>query len=290
LRCLGLTLFGVNRRQAALLFRGSGGNGKSTLLNVLRHVLGGYAASCNIQLFLAGRDEGAGSATPHLIPLVGARAMLASEPDPSDVLSAKRVKGLTGGESIPARGLNKEMFFFTPNGVPILSFNRTPKIKGEDEGLWRRLHFVTFDVNLSALPRELRRDPDVVLAELKAEGSGILNRLLEGFVAERAMGLAPPPSIVKLKEELRGISDPVGEFFADNIEVSPGARISAIELYEMYSAWATDNGASVVSSIQFGRLINEKGLAERFQINGRKYYRGVRQIGTRDGVGEEDFR
>jgi putative DNA primase/helicase len=188
------------------------------------------------------------------------------------------------------RPLYQEQFTYTPHAVPILSFNRTPRIKGEDEGLWRRLHFVTFDVNLCALPEHMRRNTDDVDAELAAEGSGILNWLLEGFAAERAMGLAPPPSVVRLKEELRGVSDPVGEFFAACVQARQGARLSARELYETYSTWANDNGASVVSPIQFGRLISEKDLATRFNIKGRRYYRDICLIEAPSDSDVEAFR
>jgi len=45
-RCAGAMLFGRNNSQAMLLLRGSGGNGKSTLLNVFSKVLGDYAIPC----------------------------------------------------------------------------------------------------------------------------------------------------------------------------------------------------------------------------------------------------
>ena len=51
-RCAGAMLFGRNNSQAMLLFRGSGGNGKSTLLNVFSKVLGDYAVPCPIEVFL----------------------------------------------------------------------------------------------------------------------------------------------------------------------------------------------------------------------------------------------
>jgi putative DNA primase/helicase len=53
LRCFSLALFGRNNAQIALLLRGEGGNGKSTLVNAIAHVLGDYTVSCRIELFLA---------------------------------------------------------------------------------------------------------------------------------------------------------------------------------------------------------------------------------------------
>jgi len=226
-RVLGVTLFGQNFLQRAFLFQGSGGNGKSTLLNILAFVLGGYAASCKIEMFLAGRDERAGQATPEEVALPGARVMIATEPDATDTLSAKKIKSLTGGDPRPARALNMPQFIYRPTAVPILSFNRTPRIKGEDEGLWRRLDFVIFEVELHKLDVALRRDMGAVQAELQAEGPGILNWLLEGFASVKALGeLAPPLAVSRLKEELRGVADPVGEFWRDMVIATPGADLA----------------------------------------------------------------
>jgi P4 family phage/plasmid primase-like protien len=257
-RAIGSTVEGGNWLQQALLLRGSGGNGKSTLLAVLGHVMGGYAAPCRIEMFLDGRDERAGQATPEEVDLPGARVMIASEPGARDVLSGKRIKSLTGGDPRPARGLGLPQFIYTPSAVPLLSFNRTPQIKDEDEGLWRRLEFVLFNVELHLLPQDERRDMGEVLAELKAEGPGILNWLLEGYAAARQ--LHPPPAVERFKAELRGASDPVGEFLAACVEDAPGEHIASRELHEVFTAWCGENGARALSLQAFGKLLSEKGL------------------------------
>lgn len=116
--------------------RGPGGNGKSTLLNGLNYVLGtrdGYAAACKIEMFPETGHMQASSATPEESELPGARAYIATEPGARDVLSARKIKGLTGGDRRMNRGLYADPFFWTPRGMPILSCNRTPKIKDKDE-------------------------------------------------------------------------------------------------------------------------------------------------------------
>jgi len=271
LRCLSLTVFGRNFAQVALLFRGGGGNGKSTLVNVIRHVLGGYAAPCKIEMVLAGDKQSAGQATPEEVSLPGARAMIMSEPDPTDVLSAKKIKSLTGGDPRPARALNMPQFIYTPTAVPIISFNRTPEVKGEDEGTWRRLVFIPFDVDLRALPEHLRREPEAVEAELKAEGAGILNLLLRAFGDVRAIGLAPPPAATAMKAELRGASDPVGEFMRACTERAEGARTQAKELFAAYAAWCEQCGAKAFTPHTVAKLLAEKGWKKTVS-GGRTYY------------------
>jgi P4 family phage/plasmid primase-like protien len=181
-RCFGILVYGRNDAQAFLLLRGGGCNGKSTMTDLLQFVLGerdGYAAACKVDMFLVGRDNAAAAASPEEVDLPGARAYFASEPAATDTFSAKKIKALTGGDRRPVRALNKDQFYYYPRGVPVISFNRTPRIKDEDEGTRRRLVFIPFDVELHKLPPEKRRAPAEVQAELRAEGPGVLNWLLE---------------------------------------------------------------------------------------------------------------
>ena len=66
-RALGALVFGQNPAQVAILIRGAGGNGKSTLTKILGEVLGnfgGYAAPAKVELFLQTQNQSAGQATP----------------------------------------------------------------------------------------------------------------------------------------------------------------------------------------------------------------------------------
>ena len=93
-----------------------------------------YAAPCKIEMFLETGQTPASSATPEDADLPRARAYIATKPDTLDILSAKKIKGLIGGEQRMSRGLYASPFFWTPQGMPIPSCNRTLKIKDEDEG------------------------------------------------------------------------------------------------------------------------------------------------------------
>lgn len=274
LRCLGLLVFGRNFLQVALLLRGGGGNGKSTMVNAVRHVLGGYAAPAKIEMVLAGDKVTAGQATPEEVSMPGARAMIMSEPEITDVLSAKRLKGLIGGDPRPARALNMPQFIYTPTAVPVISFNRTPEVKGEDEGTWRRLVFIPFDVDLRKLPPDMHKDEERATAELVAEGPGILNLLLRAFGDVRAIGLAPPPAAQAMKTELRGASDPVGEFMRACTERAEGARVQAKELFAAYAAWCEQAGAKAFTPHTVGKLLIEKGYKKSVS-GGRTYYRDL---------------
>lgn len=265
-RCLGMLVFGRNDAQVCLLLRGGGGNGKSTLTDTVQHVLGsreGYAAACKVDMFLVTREAGPGQATPEEVDLPGARAYFASEPAATDTFSAKKIKALTGGDRRPVRGLNRDQFYYYPRGVPVISFNRTPRIKDEDEGTRRRLVFIPFDVELHKLPPERRRPRAEVDAELRAEGPGILNWLLDGFREFRRDGLAPPQRVADLKEDLMADADPVGGFLADCCERDPDGRVGVTELHRVFECWCEETGAHPWGAKALGAALVEKGLPKR---------------------------
>lgn len=285
-RALGAILFGANTAQVCLMLRGSGGNGKSTLMQIIGELLGirgGYAAPCKVEMFLQTQNASAGQATPEEVDLPGARGLLASEPAATDVLSAKKIKALTGGDPRPARALGMPQFIYRPSGIPIIQFNRTPKIKDEDEGTRRRLVFIPLDVNLRDLPPEKRRNPLEVESALKRELPGILNWLLDGFRdfqsrLEKGQGTPPgidPPEVMqRLKADLMESADPVGEFVKDCTKADAEGRIKTTDFFRAFEAYARETGARIYQAATVREIMQEKGYPKR-KSNGQQVFAGL---------------
>lgn len=284
-RCAGALLFGRNVAQVALLLRGGGGNGKSTLTKILGEVLdafGGYAAPARVEMFLQTQSQSPSQATPEEMDLPGARVIIASEPAVTDIFSAKKIKSLTGGDLRPVRGLNKDQFVYRPSAIPVISFNRTPKIKDEDEGTRRRLVFIPLEVNLRELPPEKRKTELQAEAELMGELSGILNWMLDGFRdfytrIENGIGtppgIDPPEAMQSLKDKIMEAADPVGSFLKDCAVLDPKARVPTPEFFRAFKAWARENGARVFSDAALRDNLTEKGF-EKGKYNGNMVFKG----------------
>lgn len=267
----GYCLTGLTSEQVLLLCYGLGSNGKSTLLETISAMAGDYSASVPIETFLANDRRGGGDATPDLARLPGARMVGAAEPERGARLAEGVVKMATGGEKIIARHLFQGQFEYEPSFKLILSANVKPAIRGQDEGIWRRVLLLPFE---AYFPRE-KRDK-ALKAKLLAELPGILNWALDGFRMWRERGLVLPRAVVAATEEYRRESDPIGEFLRTATVPDKGHRVQAARLYGLYCQWAKANAVEPASGTAFGRRLGDLGI--RKEKYGVVFYADLRII------------
>lgn len=238
-----------------MLQHGEGSKFKSTMVDTVSYVLGDYAMSLPIGSLVDSDRKRASEASPDLARLPGARLVRAAEPKRGAALDESIIKQLTGGEQITARHLNKGFFDFRPTFKLVISFNRRPTIRGDDDGIWRRLWVVPFPVQL---PRDKQ---DKSFGEkLKAEGPAILNWMIDGFRLWRKRGLVVPEVIQRATAAYRMDSDPLGPFLASACIIT-GAEdhvTPASELWRAYLVWCKRNAAAPISQTSFGRRLTER--------------------------------
>lgn len=271
-RILGSCLSGSVRDQAFFIFYGGGQNGKSTLLNVLRAIMGDYAKVTPITTFLAKREGASGSEhSVDIARLPAVRLVTAAEPPEGAKLDEGRIKDFTGGETISARDLNKGIIEFRPCFKTIIACNALPQIRGADHGIWRRIRLFPFMVQIpeAEIDRELEH-------KLLAEAEGILQWLLTGFEEWSASGLAPPPEAREALEVYRATQDYVGEFVETRCvltgdRIDPAStrpyEVSATDLYNGFLKWGEENGLfekkDAMSRKAFGQKLTVKGIGFR---------------------------
>jgi putative DNA primase/helicase len=152
-RAIGYSVTGVTTEQVLHLFYGTGSNGKSTFLEILRDMLGDYASQADFTTFLAGKND---AIRNDVARLAGARFVAAVEAESGRRLSEVLVKSLTGGDTITARFLHREFFEFKPQMKIFLAVNHKPIIRGTDYGIWRRIRLIPFTVTFPPDKRDRR--------------------------------------------------------------------------------------------------------------------------------------
>ena len=143
MKFLAKCLSGENRDEGFYIWTGTGGNGKSKLIDLMSMCMGQYACNMPIAL-LTQKRKSSGAASPEMAVTLGKRLCVMQEPDVNETLNIGQMKEMTGNDKIQARGLYKEPFEFTPQFKLICMCNDLPNIPSNDDGTWRRLEVVDF--------------------------------------------------------------------------------------------------------------------------------------------------
>lgn len=270
-RWLGLSMTAYTGEQKLAFLHGNGNNGKSVLVDLVARLMGDYAATAKIESITGKNRRGGGDATPDLVPLMGARMVRASEPDEGERLQEGLIKELTGGEPILVRALHSDFVEVRPVFKLTISGNHKPEIRGTDDGIWRRVLLVPFDVQV---PKE-ERDRGL-LDKLLAEGPGILNWLVEGLLAYLEGGLQEPDAVLDATREFREESDPVGAFLGECAVVTGDERdfMTARELIEAFNHWLDEKGETRWGGRTVSNHLSRKAARWRHPATGRSYIKG----------------
>lgn len=247
--------------QRLMFHHGFGANGKSVFLAVLSGVIGkSYGVSLPKETLLGLGERGAGQASPDLVRLYGKRFVRIDELKENEQVREDLVKRLTGGDEMAVRNLFKGYFEFANHATPHMSGNGKPKIDGTDNGIWRRMLVVHWDVTI---PPERRREFDAFVADLLTERSGILNWLLEGARDYLENGLFIAEKVAAVTQDYREEMDPIGRFAQDCVRRRDGYRIKARVLYEAYKSWAAANAVTACFETRFAREMEKKFEKDR---------------------------
>lgn len=272
-RLLGYAITGQATEHVLPILWGKGRNGKETLLETLRNVLGDLTAPASKDV-LMDSNRNPGSATPHLYALRPLRLAWVSESKAGAKLNVEQVKWLTGGGTLTARPLHGNPVTFTPRYLLLLITNHKPKADADDYALWKRLLLIPFTqsfVNNPKLENEHKADP-YLADKLKAEGPGILAWLVHGCLQWQQKGLNPPPSVRLATEAYQQEEDDLSQFIEECCVVGPDKEVKASDFYKEYKQWAESYGMKPASNTVFG-----KRMGKRFEkrLSGGVIYSGI---------------
>jgi putative DNA primase/helicase len=268
-RAIGYCLTGAVTEQCLFLCYGHGENGKSTFLETIRSILGGYAHDLPFSAFeLAGRS----AISNDLAGLVSKRFVTASETNESIRLNEGRVKALTGGDRCTARFLYKEYFSFDPTAKFWLAFNHKPQVTDDSHGFWRRVRLIPFLAQFSGSECDKG-----LVTKLKAETSGVLAWAVKGCLLWQQQGLGLPNSIDLATKTYREESDPLVEFLDERYDICEDAFVESSVLRRDYENWAAENGDKPLNNRALSSRLRARGLVnDRLGHNRVRVWKGLR--------------
>lgn len=271
-RLLGYSLTGLNSEEILVFCIGFGANGKSILGNIVNRITGGYSKVAPHSLLAARRGDDH-SARGDIAMLEGARLVSVNELPGGMQLNEQAVKALAGREPISARPLYGEFFTFDPRFTVWVRTNHRPIIKGDDDGIWRRIVVLPFRQKFEGPQCDKQLE-----SKLWAERNGILHWMIEGARRYLASGnLTLSPAILAQQSQYRSESDLLGEFLADCAVVDPASRVLDKDLFGRWGVWCEGSGLKAGSKNTFTQRLAERGFPIR-QSNGKRFYAGLRAL------------
>jgi len=280
---VGYAITGDQRKALALLISKFSDSGKTLCLETLKSTFGNYAGMLPAALLMEDkRGKGLGP-TPELAALQGLRLAFLSESGKADHFDVAKLKWLTGGDTLVARGLFAKPVSFEPTHTIFLASNHLPRIGIDEDAMWGRIHVFKFPFAFKdhpTKPHERPINPDLK-DQLRQEEvkSAVLSWAVRGCLAWQKNGqkFNPPQSSREALENYRLSEDYLEGFIRERCLVGAEYREQAGPLHEAYSAWHTDEFGA--SSKPLGRRKFCEAMAGKFekQDDGRHHhYLGLR--------------
>ena len=269
-RALGYALTGDTREQNFIIAQGGGSNGKSTLFQAVARILGDYALEIEPATIMVQKQE---RMAVDIADLFNVRFVVTAESNDTQRLDEAKMKKMTGGEQLTGERKFEHPFKFWPQFKLFLATNHLPEIRNTDNGIWRRVVAVPFDVAFwkegegSGAP-ELKADLELS-DKLQAEYSGILAWLVEGCLKWQRDGLTWPQKVRAKKEAYRQDQDVLGQFLADCCIVGEAFQVAAKDLNAAYDHWRQENSLKEMSAIALSKRLKERGFVKEDSYKAR---------------------
>ena len=265
----GLYALPDTRQQKAVMLLGSGSNGKSVTLALLRQFLGSQNVS---SLPLHELAENRFAAAELQCKLLNLSSDLPDRTLRDTTLFKQIVDGRLS--TINARRRYGKPFQFRPFVRLIFSANRVPDSADTSYGYLRRWLVVPFDAELD----DDERDPFLIeKLTTPEELSGLLNHAVSSYRHLLNNGrLIESRAMLTAKARFNALSDPTRLFLDECVELNEQAHILRYDLYREYKEWCVFHRLNPISPQKFYQSIREILGVETTRNKGRRMLKGIR--------------
>ena len=246
MRFLSSCLSGEVREEKFYFWTGSGGNGKSKLVDLIEFSFGDYSQSLGVE-YLTTKKGSSSSASPEVESIKHARFVWMSEPEKSDIIYGGKLKLMTGGDKMTSRGLYKGMTHFDPQFKIILMCNDLPKLGGNDGGLWRRIEVVEYISKFTDNPRPSPANPyqyeadEQLKKKLETWKIIFMIELLKKYIVYNKEGTKAPKEVKDKTKSYRTSNDTIANWINDDL-IECEELCSFDECYNAFERWCDDEG------------------------------------------------
>jgi P4 family phage/plasmid primase-like protien len=231
---------GNNPHEKFHIWTGSGGNGKSKLIELVEKTLGPYCGKVPSTIFTQESRGLSSAASPELACLKVKRMVTTQEPDDPKharpTINTGVIKDLTGNDKITCRALYGDQFEYKPQFKIIFCCNNLPDLTADDEGAWRRLSVVPFTSKFVDNPQNTNEfAKDIHLSQKFDSWKPVfLYLLLEQYKVYKKEGLNEPIQVKDAIKAYRRDVDDLQSFINENIKFEKDAYATLKDLWNAF--------------------------------------------------------
>ena len=283
-RACGYCLYPTNREECFFIFFGATTrNGKSTLLESVKNVLGDYSKAVS-SATLSEKPTGK-EANPEIISLIGTKLITCGELNSETLLNDTLLKAWIGNDTISARNLfDNNVLNFHLDGKLYANCNELPPMKNDDLLNSNRIIVIPFDRHFEE--HEQNKDLKRLFAtpEYKAV---ILAWLIEGYKNYLRLGIKAnmPKKVIQAIENYQSEANSINVFLSDEdiferIDIKNYAeaiKITDKRLYSIYVDWCRENNCKPLSSTNFKKQLrkNKAYSGANYKKQNGKLYKDI---------------
>ncbi len=242
LEMIGYSLMRGNPRQVLFWLDGTGSNGKGTLFDLMKYVIGKDNIS-NLSLKNLNGTFGVGRIRDKLINL-------GDETSSKYVEESEIIKALSGGTTIQVEEKNKPAEELLFNGKLIFSGNGIPRINDTSTGINRRFIIIPMQKDFEKDPRKDVNFKSKLLTVEVAED--LIQRSLDALCRVMADGFTISDKVEEEKQKFKINNNPLLAFLEEQGDLS--GRHNK-EVYLAYKVWCEENGFKPLNNIAFSKAI-----------------------------------
>jgi P4 family phage/plasmid primase-like protien len=267
------------------ILTGTGGNGKTILMEFLQETFGEYACTVSTSIFTH-KSGSPSAASPEIARIQNVRLVSAEETEEGSTINVARMKELTGGNKITSRKLFEDITEFKPQAHWFLVCNNLPKITSDDGGTWRRIHIVEFISSFVDNPNDEKYDGqsyifprDDEIGIKLADCREILFSYLANTVYPefKKCGIKEPREIEMKTTDYRQENDMFFQYIKDRVDKKADGILKISEAYGDFKYWFKDSGIDmkIPSNKEFKTYFDRKFGSYGNHRNGNAGWKGI---------------
>lgn len=271
-KLVGYAITGDTRQEAMFYLHGPGNSGKSKFILPIQEILGDYAKSFEIDLFLAGSKE---NMSEKFAQLADVRLAIGSEPQEGARWHEGRLKLATGRNRISCRDVYARRMEYLPQFKLWVEGNSKPALNSVGEEIRRRFHLIDYKGGTIPEDERILDLPD----RLRAEYPQILHWALRGTRDWLEHGLGMPEQVEHDVSDYLSDEDSFGAWMDECLDRSDShARTKTSAAYQSFKRWMGEASEYIPSKKAFTVRLRNRGFS--LVKSGDRYFVGFKLIGA----------